>query len=89
MDALSLCVRSTSLGDVFTGVLHPATASHREVAPKRRRELGISEGRADLRRDRTYRILIADIEEALAARARKKRYLDTIDLKSCGVFSCT
>ena len=44
MDALSLCVRSTSLGDVFTGVLHPATASHREVAPARRLELGISEG---------------------------------------------
>jgi len=44
MDALSLCVRSTSLGDVFTGVLHPATASHREVAPKRRLQLGISEG---------------------------------------------
>jgi len=44
MDALSLCVRSTSLGDVFTGVLHPATASHREVAPKRRLELGITEG---------------------------------------------
>src|SRR5207253_10495042 len=29
MDALNLCVRSTSLGDVFTSVLHPATASHR------------------------------------------------------------
>jgi len=44
MDALNLCVRSTSLGDVFTGVLHPATASHREVAPKRRLQLGITEG---------------------------------------------
>jgi cystathionine gamma-synthase len=44
MDALSLCVRSTSLGDVFTGVLHPATASHREMAPKRRLQLGITEG---------------------------------------------
>ncbi len=44
MDALRLCVRSTSLGDVFTGVLHPATASHREVAPKRRLQLGITEG---------------------------------------------
>jgi cystathionine beta-lyase/cystathionine gamma-synthase len=44
MDALSLCVRATSLGDVFTGVLHPATASHREVSPKRRLELGISDG---------------------------------------------
>ncbi|HEY6045605.1 MAG TPA: PLP-dependent aspartate aminotransferase family protein, partial [Pyrinomonadaceae bacterium] len=27
MDSLKLCVRSTSLGDVFTSVLHPATAS--------------------------------------------------------------
>jgi len=44
MDALTLCVRSTSLGDVFTGVLHPATASHREMAPKRRLQLGITEG---------------------------------------------
>jgi cystathionine gamma-synthase/methionine-gamma-lyase len=44
MDALTLCVRSTSLGDVFTGVLHPATASHREMTPKRRLQLGITEG---------------------------------------------
>lgn len=44
MDALDLCVRSTSLGDVFTGVLHPATASHREMAPKRRLQLGITDG---------------------------------------------
>jgi cystathionine gamma-synthase/methionine-gamma-lyase len=43
MDALRLCVRSTSLGDVFTGVLHPATASHREMAPTKRQQLGISE----------------------------------------------
>ncbi len=32
MDALRLVVRSTSLGDVFTSVLHPATASHRDAA---------------------------------------------------------
>lgn len=44
MDALRLCVRSTSLGDVFTSVLHPATASHREMAPARRKQLGISDG---------------------------------------------
>jgi cystathionine beta-lyase/cystathionine gamma-synthase len=44
MNALQLCVRLTSLGDVFTGVLHPATASHREMAPARRRQLGISDG---------------------------------------------
>src|SRR5438067_10883550 len=44
MDALNLCIRSTRLGDVFTSVLHPATASHRDLSPARRRELGISDG---------------------------------------------
>src|SRR5256885_7651728 len=44
MDALKLCIRSTSLGDVFTSVLHPATASHRDLSPARQRELGISDG---------------------------------------------
>ncbi len=44
MDRLRLCVRSTSLGDVFTGVLHPATASHRDWSPARRRQTGISDG---------------------------------------------
>jgi cystathionine gamma-synthase/methionine-gamma-lyase len=44
MDALRLCVRSTSLGDVFTQVLHPATSSHREMSPARRRQAGITDG---------------------------------------------
>jgi cystathionine beta-lyase/cystathionine gamma-synthase len=44
MNALRLCVRSTSLGDVFTSVLHPATASHRDLTPSRRAELGITDG---------------------------------------------
>src|SRR5688572_5228947 len=35
MDALQLCVRSTSLGDVFTSVLHAASASHRDLTPAR------------------------------------------------------
>ncbi len=66
MDALSLCVRSTSLGDVFTSVLHPATASHREVAPKRRLELGISEGLVRISVGiEDIADIIADIDEAL------------------------
>ncbi len=44
MDALRLCVRLTSLGDVVTCVLHPATASHRPLTPERRQQLGIGEG---------------------------------------------
>ena len=66
MDALSLCVRSTSLGDVFTGVLHPATASHREVAPKRRLQLGISDGLVRISVGiEDLEDIIADIEQAL------------------------
>ena len=44
MDALKLCVRSTSLGDVFTSVLHPATASHRDLSPAQRLRWGITDG---------------------------------------------
>lgn len=67
MDRLKLCVRSTSLGDVFTSVLHPATASHRDLTPAKRREWGIV--------DELVRIsvgiehiddVIADIDQALS-----------------------
>lgn len=43
MDALKLCIRATSLGDVFTLVSHSASSSHRELGPERRAELGIAE----------------------------------------------
>jgi cystathionine beta-lyase/cystathionine gamma-synthase len=68
MDALKLCVRSTSLGDVFTSVLHPATASHRDLSPARRRELGITDGliRISVGIEKADDI-IADIEQGLAA----------------------
>jgi cystathionine gamma-synthase/methionine-gamma-lyase len=66
MDALGLCVRSTSLGDVFTGVLHPATASHREVAPARRRRLGIADGLVRISVGiEDVEDIVADIEQAL------------------------
>ena len=72
MDDLSLCVRSTSLGDVFTGVLHPATASHREVAPKRRLQLGISDGLVRISVGiEDLEDIIADIEQALERSAGK------------------
>jgi cystathionine beta-lyase/cystathionine gamma-synthase len=44
MNALELCVRLTSLGDVFTGVSHSASSSHREVSPAQRKRLGITDG---------------------------------------------
>jgi cystathionine gamma-synthase/methionine-gamma-lyase len=68
MNALRLCVRSTSLGDVFTSVLHPATASHRDLTPARRQELGISDGLIRISVGiESVDDLIADIQRALSA----------------------
>ncbi len=67
MDALKLCVRSASLGDVFTSALHPATASHRDLSPARRRELGISEGLIRISVGiENVKDIIADIDQALS-----------------------
>jgi cystathionine gamma-synthase/methionine-gamma-lyase len=66
MEALRLCVRATSLGDVFTGVLHPATSSHREMSPAQRAKLGISDSLIRISvgiEDVTD--IIADLEQAL------------------------
>ena len=70
MDALRLVVRSTSLGDVFTSALHPATASHRDVAPARRRALGIADGLVRLSIGIEHvDDLLADLNQALDASA--------------------
>ena len=68
MDSLKLCVRSTSLGDVFTSVLHPATSSHRDLSPGRRQALGISDGLIRMSAGiESVDDIIADIEQALEA----------------------
>jgi cystathionine beta-lyase/cystathionine gamma-synthase len=72
MNALKLCVRATSLGDVFSGVLHPATASHRELTPTRRQELGISDGLVRISTGiEDVNDIIADISQALTAGSLK------------------
>jgi cystathionine beta-lyase/cystathionine gamma-synthase len=68
MDALRLCVRSTSLGDVFSSVLHPATASHRDLSPARRRQLEITDGLIRISVGiESISDIIADIDQALEA----------------------
>lgn len=44
MNRLKLVVRGTSLGDVHSLMLYPAMSSHRDLAPKQRQRLGISDG---------------------------------------------
>ena len=66
MDSLKLCVRATSLGDVYTLVSHSASSSHRELSPKRRRDLGISDGLVRISVGiEDVKDIIADIEQAL------------------------
>lgn len=43
MDRLKLVVGATSLGDVHTMMLHPWTASHRDISPKHKERTGVRE----------------------------------------------
>jgi len=67
MNALKMCVLSTSLGDVFTSMLHPATASHRDFTPARRQQVGIADGlvRISVGIEKIDDI-ISDIDQALS-----------------------
>ena len=44
MESLSVCLPATTLGDIYTLVLHPATASHRSLTSEERARVGISDG---------------------------------------------
>ena len=67
MNSLELCVRATSLGDVFTSVSHSASSSHRELTEKRRNTLGITEGLVRISAGiENYDDILADIEQALS-----------------------
>lgn len=43
MESLELCLPATTLGDVYSLVLHPATASHRSLSPQERADIGIQD----------------------------------------------
>jgi cystathionine beta-lyase/cystathionine gamma-synthase len=67
MDKLKLVVRGTSLADVHSLLLYPAIASHREIAPKQRQRMGISEGLVRLCAGiEAVEDIIADLDQALS-----------------------
>ncbi len=71
MDALKLCLRATSLGDVFTLVSHSATSSHRELSPQERESLGITDGLVRISAGiEDAADIITDIEQALDGAAQ-------------------
>jgi len=66
LNALELCVKAPSLGDVYTLAIHPATSSHREVSPSRRERLGVKENLIRLSVGIEHpEDLIFDLEQAL------------------------
>ena len=66
LDGLALAASATTVGDLFTEVLHPATASHRRVDPAERVRMGITDGtvRVSVGIEDPYDI-VADIDQAL------------------------
>jgi cystathionine beta-lyase/cystathionine gamma-synthase len=65
MNSLNLCTRAASVGDIFTGIVHPATATHREMSAGKRARLGITEGLLRVSAGiEDVEDLIADIKQA-------------------------
>lgn len=65
-DALGLFLKATSLGDVQSLVLYPAISSHRDLAPRHRERLGITDNLVRLSVGiEDVQDLEADLEQAL------------------------
>jgi cystathionine gamma-synthase/methionine-gamma-lyase len=70
LEALSVVVPATTLGDVYSLVLYPAISSHRAVPPEERAKIGISDGLVRLSVGiESVEDIIADLERGLAAAA--------------------
>lgn len=66
LNALQVCTRAASVGDLFTGVVHCATATHRELSPAKRAGLGITEGVLRIAVGiEDFNDILRDIEQAL------------------------
>lgn len=66
LNALELCVRAPSLGDIYTLAIHPATSSHRELSPGRRVRLGVKENLVRISCGIEHQEdIVADVEQAL------------------------
>lgn len=67
MERLKLCLPATTLGDIYTLILHPATTSHRSLTAEERAQVGIRDGllRLSVGIEEADDI-IADLAQALA-----------------------
>ncbi len=66
MEALTLCLPATTLGDVYSLVLHPATSSHRGLTAEERVRAGIPDGLVRLSTGiEAAEDILADLKQAL------------------------
>lgn len=67
MESLEICLPATTLGDVYSLVLHPATSSHRSLTAEQRARVGISDGLVRLSAGiESIEDILSDLESALA-----------------------
>ncbi len=67
MESLSVCLPATTLGDIYSLVLHPATSSHRSLTVEERARIGIPDGLLRLSTGiESADDILADLESALA-----------------------
>jgi cystathionine beta-lyase/cystathionine gamma-synthase len=67
MEALRICLPATTLGDVYSLVLHPATSSHRSLTAEERARVGIPDGLVRLSVGiESADDILSDLETALA-----------------------
>ena len=66
MESLSICLPATTLGDIYSLVLHPATSSHRSLTVEERARVGISDSLVRLSVGiESVDDILADLESAL------------------------
>lgn len=66
MESLSICLPATTLGDIYSLILHPMTSSHRGLTPEERARVGIPDGLVRLSTGiESADDILADLETAL------------------------
>lgn len=67
MESLSVCLPATTLGDIYSLILHPATSSHRGLTAQERARVGIPDGLVRLSAGiESVEDILSDLEFALA-----------------------
>jgi cystathionine gamma-synthase/methionine-gamma-lyase len=67
MESLTVCLPATTLGDIYSLILHPATSSHRGLTVEERMRIGIPDGLVRLSTGiESAEDILADLESAFA-----------------------